>query len=256
MDSTQFNRNAWNNIATSEHGWFEPVSRETIEQARAGIFSVRLTACKSIPNSWIGPVTGRKILCLGGGGGHQGPVMAAAGGDVTVVDISENQLEIDQRIAKEYELSLNTLRADMARLDGIESGTFELIINPCSVNFCPDVKPVWREAARVLKSGGILIAGMIQPVNFLFDPAKMEKGEFDLRFRIPYSDLDLPVDEREVTLGPERPIDFGHSLTDLIGGQLDAGFQLTDFMEDGWGGDEPLSQRIATFCATRALKQR
>ena len=66
--------------------------------------------------------------------------------------------------------------------------------------------------------------------------------------------MDLSEEERAVTLGPERPIDFGHTLTDLIGGQMQAGFRLIDMFEDGWGGNDPLSDFISTFIATRAIK--
>jgi hypothetical protein len=40
----------------------------------------------------------------------------------------------------------------------------------------------------------------------------------------------------------------------LIGGQLDAGFRLTALFEDRWGGNDPLSQKIDVFLATRASK--
>ncbi|MGB7344877.1 MAG: class I SAM-dependent methyltransferase [Pirellulaceae bacterium] len=254
MDPTEFNRIAWNNIATSKSQWFAPVDRDVIDAARSGDWSIRLTGTKPIPNSWIGDVVGKDVLCLAAGGGHQGPVLAAAGARVTVLDFSEEQLSLDQRVATENGLKLQTVAGDMRDLSCFADGSFDLIINPCSTNFCPDVLPVWREAFRVLRSEGALIAGQINPVNYLFDAVAMERGEFVVRHGIPYSDWDLTAAEREQTLGPERPIDFGHTLEDLIGGQLQAGFQLTHFMEDRWGGDDPLSQKIATFFATRAVR--
>ena len=254
MDPSNFNRVAWNNIANSKHGWFAPVDDETIDAARKGDWSIRLTGTKPIPKSWLGDVAEKDVLVLAGGGGHQGPVLAAAGARVTVADISEQQLAIDDRVAKQNDLTLRTMLADMQNLGGIADDSFDLIVNPCSTNFCPNVLPVWHECQRVLRKGGALIAGVINPVNYLFDAAAMEKGGFVVRHRIPYSDLDLTETEQEQTLGPERPIDFGHTLTDLIGGQLKAGLQLTHFMEDGWGGNDPLSERIATFIATRAVK--
>ena len=169
-------------------------------------------------------------------------------------DFSEKQLEIDQRVAKENGLSLQTVQGDMRELTCFATGQFDLIVNPCSVNFCPDVRPVWEEAFRVVRTGGALLAGLINPINYLFDAQAMEKGKFVVRHKIPYSDLDLPKQERDETLGPERPIDFGHSLTELIGGQLDAGFVLAEMFEDRWGGNDPLSEKIDVFLATRAVK--
>lgn len=255
LDPTEFNRNAWNGIATSRHQWFSPCTSEAIDRARTGEFSLRLTACKNVPRQWIGEVTGRRILALAAGGGHQGPILAAAGADVTVADLSEHQLAIDRRVAEEHSLPLKTLRADMADLSELRNEQFDMIVNPCSVNFAPNVRPIWKEATRVLRPDGVLLTGLMQPINFLFDAVDRDQGKLSVRFKIPYSDLDLPPDEREATLGPERPIDFGHSLTDLIGGQLDAGLQLTDMFEDAWGGDDVLSDHIATFLATRAIKR-
>ena len=95
---------------------------------------------------------------------------------------------------------------------------------------------------------------MIQPVNYLFDAVEMEQGNFVVRHKIPYSDWDLPEAEREQTLGPERPIDFGHTLTELLGGQTAAGLHIIDLFEDVWGGDDLLSDYIATFIATRSKR--
>ncbi|WP_182869454.1 class I SAM-dependent methyltransferase [Stieleria mannarensis] len=255
MDATQFNRRAWDNIATSRRKWFTPAAASEIQAARRGKFSIRLTATKPVPAAWIGDVRDKAILALAAGGGHQGPLLAAAGGRVTVVDFSAGQLAIDEKLAQEHQLTIQTVQADMADLNSIASEQFDIVINPCSVNFVRDVRPVWREAARVLRPDGALISGMMQPVNFLFDAVKRDRGKLKVRFKIPYSDLDLPPEEREQTIGPERPIDFGHSLADLIGGQLDAGLMLTDIMEDVWGGDDVLSDHIATFIATRAVKR-
>ncbi|NNE01376.1 MAG: class I SAM-dependent methyltransferase [Pirellulaceae bacterium] len=253
MDFTEFNRAAWNNIGQSRR-WFDPVDDATIAAARQGRWSLRLTATKPVPDHWICSVADKRVLCLAGGGGHQGPILAAAGGIVTVFDLSAAQLAIDREVAGRNGLEISTVEGDMRDLSCFDAASFDLIVNPCSTNFCPDVLPVWRECHRVLVEAGELIAGMIQPVNFLFDAGELEKGQFVVRHQIPYSDWDLPEDERERTLGPERPIDFGHSLTDLIGGQLAAGFHLAEMFEDRWGGEDALSDRICTFVATRAIK--
>ncbi len=254
MEPTRFNRQAWDNIARSPKRWFTPASDAEIAAARRGDVRIRLTATQTIPPAWYEPVCGKRILALAAAGGHQGPVLAAAGAKVTVVDFSEGQLEIDRQLAERHALELELICADMADLTELESGRFDLVIHPTSVNFVADVRPVWREAARVLHPGGVLISGFLQPVNFLFDAVARDKGKLKVRFSIPYNDLQLPAEEREQTLGPQRPIDFGHSLTDLLGGQLDAGLMITDLLEDRWGGKDALSERIATFMATRSIK--
>ena len=254
MDPTEFNRIAWDNIASSPNRWFSPVSREDVARAGAGSFSIRLTATRPVPATWLIDIADKRVLCLAGGGGHQGPILAAVGADVTVFDFSAQQLEIDRRVAEENNLNFSIVQGDMRDLSCFGDDEFDVIVNPCSVNFCPQVRPVWKEAHRVLRGGGELLAGLINPLNYLFDASAMEQGKFVVAHQIPYSDLDLPDEERDATLGLERPIDFGHTLTDLIGGQLAAGFVMIDMYEDRWGGGDPLSKRIDVFIATRMRK--
>lgn len=54
----------------------------------------------------------------------------------------------------------------------------------------------------------------------------------------------------------KRPLEFGHTLEDQIGGQLDAGFVIRGMFEDRFGEDEMdlASRFFATFIATRASK--
>ena len=108
------------------------------------------------------------MLCLASGGGQQGPILSAAGADVTVFDNSPQQLAQDQMVANRDELNLQTIQGDMADLSAMESDRFDLVFHPCSNTFVPDVNPVWRECYRVLKKGGTMISGFCNPVLFLF----------------------------------------------------------------------------------------
>jgi hypothetical protein len=49
-------------------------------------------------------------------------------------------------------------------------------------------------------------------------------------------------------------LEFGHSLTEQIGGQLDAGFTITSMFEDSWGGENKMDEFLPAFIATRAVK--
>ncbi len=98
--------------------------------------------------------------------------------------------------------------------------------------FCaPEVRPVWREAFRVLGCGGVLLAGFANPILYIFDEAASENGELRVRHTIPYSDLtSLTDEERRQYASKGEPLNFGHTLEDQIGGQLDAGFVLTGLL--------------------------
>ena len=88
-----------------------------------------------------------------------------------------------------------------------------------------------------------------------FDPDLEKRSIFQVRFKIPYCDLDFTDEERMRWFGKDTPIEFAHSLDDQIGGQIDAGFRIIGFYEDDWGGKEPIDSYMKSFIATRAIKQ-
>jgi 2-polyprenyl-3-methyl-5-hydroxy-6-metoxy-1,4-benzoquinol methylase len=59
---------------------------------------------------------GADVLCLASGGGQQGPLLAAAGASVTVLDASPRQLEQDRAVAARDGLVIRTVEGDMADL--------------------------------------------------------------------------------------------------------------------------------------------
>ena len=254
MDVLAYNRDAWDRQVASGNRWTVPVGPDVTAAARGGDWSIVLTPSKPVPHDWFPPLEGLNVLCLASGGGQQGPVLAAAGANVTVFDNSPAQLARDQEVAERDGLVIRTIRGDMRDLSQFPDASFGLIVHPCSNCFVPDVHPVWRECRRVLQPGGILLSGFANPILYMFDEAKMETGEFVVRHRIPYSDVtSLTEDELRRYTDKGTPICFGHTLADQIGGQLGAGLMLTAFYEDG-GGDWKLTEYIPCFAATRAVR--
>lgn len=142
----------------------------------------------------------------------------------------------------------------MPDLSVFAGGCFDLIVRPVSNVFAPDVRPVWRETYRVLRPGGSLLVGFMNPVQYLFDDSALERGEFRVIHRIPYSDLESLTDEERARLDEkDTPLEFGHTLDDQIGGQLAAGFVLTGLYED-IDPESVMGDYIPSYIATRALK--
>jgi SAM-dependent methyltransferase len=254
MDIRTYNRDAWDRRVRAGNRWTVPVGPEVIAAARGGEWSVVLTPTKPVPRDWFPPLTGLDVLCLASGGGQQGPVFAAAGATVTVFDNSPAQLAQDREVAERDGVSLTAVEGDMRDLSAFSDAQFGLVFHPCANGFVPDIRPVWREAARVLRPGGVLLAGFTNPVLYLFEDASMATGEFVVRHRVPYSDLTSLTDaERRQYADKGEPLCFGHTLADQIGGQLDAGLVLTGFYEDG-GTEWKLSEYIPCFIATRAVR--
>ncbi|RKN76056.1 class I SAM-dependent methyltransferase [Paenibacillus ginsengarvi] len=255
MNIREINRDAWNRNVEAGNRWTQPVSPETIAKARQGQWEIILTPVRSVPKSWFPPLAGAKVLCLASGGGQQGPVLAAAGADVTVYDMSEKQLGQDRVVAEREQLTIRTVQGDMADLSCFADETFDLIVHPVSNVFAQSILPVWREAARVLKRGGVLMAGFVNPLVYIFSIEAEERGVLEVKHSIPYADHEqLPKERLEAHLRDGVPLEFGHSLEDQLKGQLDAGLVLTDLFEDNYGGESPLDKHINTFIATKAVK--
>jgi ubiquinone/menaquinone biosynthesis C-methylase UbiE len=199
-----------------------------------------------------------KILCLASAGGQQGPILAAAGAQVTVFDNSPRQLEQDRLVAEREGLSIEIVQGNMADLSVFVDGRFDLIVHPVSNVFVPHVLPVWREAYRVLGPGGVLLAGFDNPVFYLFDFDLIKREKIlKVKHKIPYSDLEILSEaEKQNYIQEKKPFEFGHTLDDQIGGQIAAGFVLTGFYEDRFPqGEDLLSEFMPVFIATRGLKK-
>ncbi|MCC9642296.1 class I SAM-dependent methyltransferase [Rhodopirellula sp. JC740] len=253
-DIAVYNRAAWDAQVTKRNRWTVPVSVDVISKARAGDWQVVLTPTKPVPESWFPDLSGADLLGLASGGGQQAPVLAAAGAKVTVLDNSPNQLEQDQVVARREGLSIRSVLGDMRDLSCFADNSFDVVFNPCSVCFVPDVRSVFMEVSRVLRPGGRLLAGFVHPIRFMFDENDLERDKLTVRHRLPYADeTHLSAEELDQLRTDSEPLCFSHSLEDLIGGQLQAGLRLKDIFEDKYS-DDLLSEYSPTFIATSAEK--
>ncbi len=254
MNILAHNRMAWDDRVAKGDRWTIPVSEEEINAARRGEIRIVLTPHKPIPDDWLSNVSGKKILCLASGGGQQGPVLAAAGGIVTVFDNSDRQLEKDIALSGQFDLGITTAKGNMQDLSVFEDDYFDMIVHPCSNCFIDDIRPVWCESARVTKSGGRLLSGFSNPILYMMDWEKADRTrECLIERRIPYSDLEtLSEDEKARYVEEKVAFEFGHSLTDQIQGQIEAGFVISGFYEDS--GEDLLDRFTDSFIATMATK--
>ena len=248
MNVIEHNRDAWNRESRRGSRWSTPVTPDVIRAARHGDWSVILTPTKTVPASWFpADLSGKAVLCLASGGGQQAPVLAATGADVVSFDLSDEQLRKDLDVAERENLVLRCVRGDMADLSALASASFDLIFHPVANVFVPDVNVVWRECYRVLKPGGHLLAGFMNPWFFLFDHDAAERtGALMVTHSLPHAVLNREND---------RPAEFSHSLEHQIGGQISAGFSVVGFYEDHWpDGSSPLNRYCPVAVATRSVK--
>jgi SAM-dependent methyltransferase len=254
LNVRDYNRYAWNHQVDKNNKFTIPVDPKTISAARRGEFNVLLTETRTVPREWFPAFQGLDLLGLACGGGQQCPVFAALGATVTVFDNSPAQLDRDRQVADREGLNIRTVEGDMRDLSAFSNETFDLVFHPVSNVFCPEVRPVWQEIFRVLRKGGLLLAGFANPVYYMFGTHADEQETLQVRYAIPYSDLkDMEPEELDICIEEGIPLEFGHSLTDLIAGQTDAGFAITGFYEDICP-DSHLSKYHPAYIATRAVK--
>lgn len=258
MDISKHNAVFWDIQAELQNEWSRPVSYETVEAAKNGQWEIHLTKNK-LPESWLPKqLKNKDILCLASAGGQQAPVLAAAGANVTVFDISEKQLELDRYIAKRNHLMLKTIQGNMTDLHGIVDGSFDYIIHPISNLYVPDLTPVWCECYRVLRPQGVLLTSFYNPILFVFEKNKEleEKGLLNPKFKLPYSDIDhLEASILNQKTTNKQALIFGHTLSSQINGQLEAGFLLSGFYEDEHPSPRFLIEEYTpTMIATKAIK--
>ncbi|MEM9281244.1 MAG: class I SAM-dependent methyltransferase [Verrucomicrobiota bacterium] len=260
MDITEYNRNAWNLQSMEGCRWSTPFSDERIERAKNGDWSVVLTPNKPVPKEWFPrgrDLSGVRILALASGGGQQVPLFAAAGAEVTSFDASDVQLEKDGETCRRHGLSVELVQGDMADLGDLAKREFDLIFNPVSNVFAEKLQPIWDGVSKILRPGGSLLCGFMQPAFFLFDHERLEEtGEPVAKHRLPYSDMEHADPEQlSEQLESQLSVEYSHSWEAQIGGQCLAGLALTGFYEDDWDEESTRLQGwMPMFAATKALR--
>jgi SAM-dependent methyltransferase len=221
------NRRAWSALNRLGQESTRPYGPEVFAQPRAWLDE----------EGWIPWRAVRKVLCLGAGGGQQGPLFASLGLDVTVVDISPAQLEVDRRVAEQRGLTIKTVEADMLDLSAFHGAGFDLVYQPISAQYVPDVPAVYRQVAQTLRDGGHYHVQHWNPVQMQVSEYQLWDGE---AYRLVHPQASgEPVawfhgaDEAD----PDGAVSWNwiHPLGALIGGICRAGFVIVNFAESGYG---------------------
>lgn len=228
--------------------WGKAIGHEEYEKALSGEWNVRLTPTKYVPHEWFGELQGKRVLGLASGGGQQIPIFSALGAECTVLDYSTKQCESERMVAKREGYKVNVIQADMSQRLPFDDGTFDLIFHPVSNCYVEEVKPIFRECFRILKKGGILLSGLDNGFGYIFDDTGSQ-----LKYKLPFNPL-KDSEAYEDSIKNDWGIAFSHTLEEQIGGQLEAGFILTNLYEDTSGEGILHEYNVPTFLATRAIK--
>ena len=222
-DLSRYNKERWEELAQSNIEYSRPARNLDLRSAREMVD----------PEGILDEIAGKDVLCLAGGGGQQSAAFALLGAKVTVLDLSETQLERDQQTAQHYGVTIETLQGDMRDLSRFKDAEFEIVYHAHSMNFVPDARRVFREVARVLKKNGLYRMSCSNPFFHGMDEGDWN-GEGYL-LKLPYDDgaeviYDDPYWEFDAGDGTTKrvqgPREFRHSLSTLVNGLAKQRFVL------------------------------
>lgn len=242
------NRETIDNWVEEGWEWAKSISHEGYLNALNGTWNVLLTPTVPVPHDWIGNLKNKKILGLASGGGQQMPIFNALGAICSVLDYSSKQIESELKVAEREGYKIDAIEEDMTKILPYEDETFDIVFHPVSNCYVEDVQHIFNEVYRVLKKGGIFLAGLNNEINYIVD-----NDEKEIVWKMPFNPL-KDKKAREYLTKENAGVQFSHNITEQIGGQLKAGFTLLDLYEDTNGSGRLHELNIKTYIATKSVK--
>ena len=219
------NARAWDALAAAGAALARPAVDEAFTDPRGWLGSGGSTGRPWLP----GRLDGLRVLCLAAGGGKHGPLYAAAGAKVTVVDLSAAMLDLDRQVTRERKIDLEILQGSMDDLSMLAAGSFDVVIHPVSTCYVSDVGRVFREVARVTKTGGVYVSQHKSPTSLQTSLEPNAAGRYELIHSQRGGEPLPPVGYSR--LREPGTHEFVHSWSALLGGICAAGFFIEDVCE-------------------------
>lgn len=223
-EAKRTNQAAWDRMARLAHPLAQPVKDEELRRPLSVVDEI----------GWLGgDIRNWRVLCLAAGGGRHSALYAAAGGLVTVIDLSAGMLELDRQVALQHQFTVRLFQASMDSLSMLQDGEFDLVIHPVSTCYVQAIQPVFQEVARVLRPQGLYISQHKQPMNLQASLQPMA-GQYVIEH--PAGTLSPVTGAKEPSrLREPGTQEFAHSLEAILGGMCRAGFHIEDLVEPRHG---------------------
>lgn len=173
------------------------------------------------------------VLCLAAGGGQQAPLFASLGYHVTVMDLSPEQLQVDRSVSKKYGFDIECIQCDMLDLSQLYNRGFDLVYQPISAHYIPNVRRLYRQVYRTVRPGGYYWVEHWSPFQMQLPAFNAWDGRAYRVMRPQKTNQPVPWVTGEAST-PETQATFWHyvhPLGHLIGGLCDAGFVILKFSE-------------------------
>lgn len=240
---SDYSERQWDALAEAGIVCSRPILDMTADRARDLIDSQRL----------LGDLRGRRVLCLADAGGQQSVAFALLGAEVTVFDHSAKQLSGDRLAAEHYGFRLRIVKGDIRDLSKFVDGEFDIVSHGYSINYVPDVRPVFDGVIRILEPGGTYSLCCHNPFvhgswvdgcwGSSWRKEELWRG-IGYPIRLPYTEgapittwdphwnfHDAGGNERRV----ESPQEYRHLLSTIVNGLIERGLALIRLQEDGDG---------------------
>ncbi len=190
-----------------------------------------------IRQKMFGNLSEKKVLCLASGGGQQSVLFGLLNAkEITVLDLSKDQLINDEKAARHYGYEVKTVQGDMRDLSMFDGNYFDLVYQPISICFVPDIAKVYEEVFRILIPGGYYMVSHINPATY---PASFEgpnNGWDGTGYRIAEPYRSGPIlqtkDGIENMIEGEITGEFRHLLFEIFGGLTGLGLVIEEVWED------------------------
>jgi SAM-dependent methyltransferase len=216
----RYNRERWKALAEANALFTRPALHLDPSTARG----------KIDPDGILGELAGKRVLCLAGGGGQQSAAFALLGAHVTVLDLSEPQLQRDREVAAHYHIPIETMQGDMRDLLCFAEAAFDIVWHPYSLNFVPEARVVFRQVARVLRHGGIYHFNCANP--FYSGLSEKDWNGDGYALKLPYIDGgEVTYEDQDWVYGQSdgpipKPREYRHTLSTLMNGLIEQGFVI------------------------------
>jgi len=178
------------------------------------------------PSNVLTGVQGKDVLCLASGGGQQSGVFGLLEARVTVLDLTEGQLEGDRAAAAHYGYEVTTIRGDMRDLSCLADESFDLVYQGNSMAWVPDVGQIYVGVVRILRTGGLYRVDFTNPATEFVDYNSWD-GE-GYRITVPYAEtarIERPDDD-----GPDS-MQFRHHMGDIFNELIAVGLSIQQLQD-------------------------
>lgn len=226
-EAARYNIARWQALNNANALFTRPYRDMTLDDARERLALYGLA----------GDLRGKKILALAGGGGQQSVVFSLLGAEVTVVDLSEAQLDRDREMAAHHNIHPTLIQGDIRDLSMLPVAHFDIVQQAYSLNFVPDVETVFEQIARVLVPNGLYDTMFANPFAAGVRHHDWNGTGYPITrpyvngAKITYQDEDWVYDQTQFDV--PQAVEYRHTLGKIVELLVKNGFVITRLVEVG-----------------------